>query len=212
MCPYVSPPVPEQNWGINVSREVKRKGFKQSWAPLTKNISNTLSQSGRLVGLRDLKPKRLMEVNPVTTGKTLGSAGAEAFQHDDFQGDVGLNARLGITQNLVLDATVNPDFSQVEADDSRITVNERFAQFFPEKRPFFLEGSEAFHSPMTLVYTRQIVDPSAGAKLTGKIRGVHDGVPGGPGRKPRVLYGGTGQALFNLLRLNGMWASSRRWG
>ena len=63
--PYVSlrfPPTEVQSWGINVSREVKRKGFKQSWAPLTKNVSNTLSQSGHLVGLTDLRPKRLVEV------------------------------------------------------------------------------------------------------------------------------------------------------
>ncbi len=201
--PYVSlrfPPIEDQSWGINVSREVKRKGFKQSWAPLTKNVANTLSQSGHLVGLSDLRPERLVELNPVSTGKRLGRMGQETFQRGEFQGEVGLNARLGITQNLVLDATLNPDFSQVEADDSRVTVNERFPQFYPEKRPFFLEGAEVFQSPMALVYTRQIVDPSAGAKLTGKAGGFTLGYLGALDESPGSLYGGTGKALFNVLR------------
>lgn len=202
--PYVSlrfPPVPVQSWGINVSREVKRKGFKQSWAPLTRNVSNTLSQSGHLRGLENLRPKRLVEVNPVTTGKMLGEAGPEAFQRGSFEAEAGFNARFGITQNLVLDATVNPDFSQVEADDSRITVNERFAQFYPEKRAFFLEGSETFQGPMALVYTRQIVDPSVGAKLTGKVGGFTVGYLGALDESPSSFYGGTGDALFNLFRV-----------
>ena len=82
--------------------------------------------------------------------------------------DAGLNFRLGFT-SYALDATINPDFSQVESDAGQVTVNERFALFFPEKRPFFLEGIELFGSPQTLVYTRRIVDPKAGAKLTGKF-------------------------------------------
>jgi hypothetical protein len=202
--PYVSlrfPPVPSQSWGINVSREVKRKGFKQSWAPLTKDVSNSLSQSGHLVDLQGLTPKRLVEVNPVTTGKRLGQSTGGGFQRERFQGEAGLNARFGITRNLVLDATVNPDFSQVEADDSRVTVNERFPQFYPEKRPFFLDGAEAFQSPMALVYTRQIVDPSAGAKLTGKMGGFTVGYLGALDESPGSLFGQSGEALFNLLRL-----------
>ena len=82
--------------------------------------------------------------------------------------DAGLNLRLGFS-SFAFDATINPDFSQVESDVGQVTVNERFALFFPEKRPFFLEGIELFGSPQTLVYTRRIVDPKAGAKLTGKF-------------------------------------------
>jgi uncharacterized protein DUF5916 len=70
--------------------------------------------------------------------------------------DAGLNLRLGFT-SYALDATLNPDFSQVESDEGQVTVNERFALFFPEKRPFFLEGIELFGTPQTLVYTRRIV-------------------------------------------------------
>src|SRR5512137_872872 len=80
----------------------------------------------------------------------------------------GANLRLVFT-NLSIDATVNPDFSQVETDASQVTVNERFALFYPEKRPFFLEGIELFATPNQLVYTRQIANPIGGGKVTGKV-------------------------------------------
>lgn len=201
--PYVSlrfREVPEQSWGIQVAREVKRRGFKQSWAPLTTEISSTLAQSGRLVGLRDLHPRRLVEVNPVATGIRSGSDATGTFLRDDPEGDFGVNGRVGITQNLVLDATYNPDFSQVEADANRITVNERFALFFPEKRTFFLEGAEIFNTPTNLVYTRRIVDPLAGAKLTGKVGSFNVGYIGAVDESPRSLGDLDGNAVFNLVR------------
>lgn len=202
--PYVSlrfRPVPEQDWGFNVAREVKRRGFKQSWAPLTQNVSSVLAQGGHLVGLKNLQPKRLVELNPVSTGKRLGSDDKGEFQRGSFNGEMGFNARYGITRNVVLDATINPDFSQVEADATRITVNERFALFFPEKRPFFLEGAEAFQTPQQLVYTRRVVDPVAGAKLTGKAGPVTLGYLGALDQSPRSLSDGRGSAAVNLLRL-----------
>ena len=192
---------PVQDWGLQVAREVRRSGFKQAWAPLTKDISSTLAQSGRLRGLRDLQPRRLVEMNPVLTGSRTGTlAESGAFVRSDPTGAFGLNGRVGVTQNLVLDATYNPDFSQVEADANQISVNERFALFFPEKRAFFLEGTEIFNTPARLVYTRQIVDPVAGAKLTGKVGAFTVGYIGAVDESPSSLLGGTGNALFNLVR------------
>jgi hypothetical protein len=202
--PYVSlrfREVAVQDWGFNVTREVKRRGFKQAWAPLTKNVSSTLAQSGHLVGLRDLRSRRLVEINPVATGKRTGQVTSGEFTHDDFDPDLGVNGRLGITQNFVLDATVNPDFSQVEADPNRLTVNERFALFFPEKRTFFLEGAEIFRTPRNLVHTRTIEDPSAGAKLTGKFGAFNVGYLGAVDESPKTLYERDRAAVFNLLRL-----------
>ncbi len=201
--PYVSlrfREVPVQDWGIQVAREVKRKGFKQSWAPLTQEISSTLAQSGRLVGLTDLRPRRLIEVNPVLTGTRTGTDESGTFLRSDPRGAFGMNGRLGVTQNLVLDATYNPDFSQVEADAGQIAVNERFALFFPEKRSFFLEGVEVFNTPQRLVYTRQIVDPVAGAKLTGKVGAFQVGYIGAVDESPSSLGEGAGNAVFNLVR------------
>ncbi len=189
-----------QSWGIQIAREIKRSGFKQSWAPLTQNVSNQLAQSGRLVGLRELHPRRLMEINPVVTGKRVGQLVDDVFQREAFEPEFGVNGRLGITQDFVLDATVNPDFSQVEADANRITVNERFALFFPEKRPFFLEGTEIFRTPRNLVHTRQIADPIGGAKLTGKLGSFNVGYLGALDEAPKTLCGEERSAAFNLVR------------
>ena len=202
--PYVSlrfREVPEQEWGLQVAREVKRRGFKQAWAPITKEITSTLAQNGRLVGLRDIHPERLIELNPVVTGIRVGAEDDGVFQKSDPEGDFGLNARLGVTQNVVLDATYNPDFSQVEADVNRLTINERFALFFPEKRSFFLEGAEIFSTPQRLVYTRRIVDPIAGLRLAGKVGSFNMGLISALDESPSSILGGAGNAAFNLFRV-----------
>lgn len=202
--PYVSLQFedrPEQAWGFNFAREVRRLGYKQSWAPLTANRSSTLEQSGRLTGLRGLAPGTLLELNPVMTGKRTGEETDGVFERGGVEPELGLDARYGVTRNLVLGATINPDFSQVEADADQITVNERFAIFFPEKRPFFLDGTEIFAGPNRLVHTRQVADPAAGAKLTGKVGGLNLGYLGAVDESPRSLDEPRDRALFNLARL-----------
>ena len=202
--PYVSlrfNPVASQNWGVNIAREVRRKGFKQSWAPLTKNIANTLAQSGKFVGLKELEPRRLKEINPVVTGKRIGLREDDVFNRGDFDPEFGMNGRLGITQNLILDATYNPDFSHIEADAFQITVNERFDIFYPEKRPFFLEGTEVFRTPKQLVYTRRILDPVGGAKLTGKVGDFNLGYLGSVDEGRLTLGESENRDIFNFFRL-----------
>lgn len=172
--------VPVQSWGVQVTRRIQRNGYQQSWAPSFASQPNKLLEAGALLELEDLDPGLFMEINPVLTGirsGALNDAGT-GFHHEDPEGALGLNVRYGLTSNVTLDGTVNPDFSQVEADAGQIAVNERFALFFPEKRPFFLEGTEIFGLPKQLVFTRTIADPSAGAKLTGKIGGASIGYLG----------------------------------
>ncbi|GMV07336.1 MAG: hypothetical protein AMXMBFR53_36110 [Gemmatimonadota bacterium] len=165
------PELAEQSWGLQVLRRIARNGFEESWAPVSNNVANKLTQAGKLTGLKDLDAGLFMEINPVLTGKRLGDFddGLQAIQRESPEADFGLNLTYGLTSNLTLDATYNPDFSQVEADAGQISVNERFALFFPEKRPFFLEGTEVFNLPKQLVYTRSIANPIAGAKMTGKM-------------------------------------------
>lgn len=81
---------------------------------------------------------------------------------------VGVSVKYGLTPTVTLDLTLNPDFAQVEADQTVVTANQRFPIFFEEKRPFFLEGIEIFRTPIQAVHTRAIVDPDVAAKLTGK--------------------------------------------
>ena len=193
------PDLDEQSWGLQVIRKISRNGFEESWAPISNNIANRLTQSGKLTGLQGLDAGLFMEINPVVTGKRLGSFDDEvgAFAREDPDGDFGLNLTYGVTSNLTLDATYNPDFSQVEADAGQIAVNERFALFFPEKRPFFLEGTEIFSLPKQLVYTRSIANPIGGAKMTGKMGSWNVGYLGAVDES---LFGGD-DAVANILRV-----------
>ena len=159
-----------QSWGFNVTRVVQRTGYTDTWTDVRRANASFLGQEGALGGLHDLRRGVAVEAQPFVTATADGSrdAGTGSFTREDVNPDAGLNLRLGFT-SYALDATFNPDFSQVESDQGQVTVNERFALFFPEKRPFFLEGIELFGAPQTLVYTRRIVNPKAGAKLTGKF-------------------------------------------
>ncbi len=189
--------LPVQSWGVQVTRRIQRNGYQESWAPSFANQPNKLLEAGRLLELRDLDPGLFMEINPVMTGSLDGALDAnDDFLRGDPNGEFGVNLTYGITSNLTLDGTVNPDFSQVEADAGQIAVNERFALFYPEKRPFFLEGTEIFGLPRQLVFTRTIVDPMTGAKLTGKVGGASLGYLGAVDEA-----GDDGDTYVNLMRL-----------
>ncbi|MDE2753688.1 MAG: DUF5916 domain-containing protein [Gemmatimonadota bacterium] len=166
-----------QDWGLQVERRIARNGYSESWAPVTANVANRMEQFGRLTGLAGLDAGLFLEINPVQTFSQQGVYDAEAgaMQRGGIDGDFGLNLTYGITSNLTLDGTYNPDFSQVEADAGQIRVNERFALFLREKRPFFLEGTEIFRLPQQLVYTRSIINPVGGAKIQGKIGSFNAG-------------------------------------
>ncbi len=193
-----------QDWGLQVERRIARSGYGESWAPVTANTSNQMEQFGSLTGLADLDPGLFLEVNPVQTITRQGTydAAEGALRRGPVTGDFGFNATYGITSNLTLDGTFNPDFSQVEADAGQIAVNERFALFLREKRPFFLEGTEIFQLPRQLVYTRSIVNPVGGAKLTGKVGGYNVGYLGAVDEVADPDGGdGTARPMVNIVRL-----------
>lgn len=195
-----------QAWGIQVVRRIAATGAEETWAPLSRSNPRRLEQAGELQGLRDLKPGRLVEVTPAVVAKREGSLQQDRFRRGAATADAGVTAKVGLTSDLTLDATINPDFSQVEADADQITVNERFAISFPEKRPFFLEGSDLLATFEPLVYTRRMVAPQWGVKVSGKqgpwavaYLGVRDAAPArglvstnAPDPRP---------ALFQVLRL-----------
>jgi hypothetical protein len=156
------------SWGINIERFSQRTGFVDTWPDIRRASASFLAQGGMLTGLHDLRRGVVFEAQPTLTMNAPGERFASGFERGDTEFDVGATARLGFT-NISLDATINPDFSQIEADAGQVTVNERFRLFVNEKRPFFLEGIELFSTPGQLVYTRNIVDPSVGAKVTGKV-------------------------------------------
>ncbi len=163
---------PDQTWGINVLRRVQHSGFQDSWTPAVRANASFLGQSGTLEGIHDLKRGLVLEMTPTATGRLDGSPGIGGW---DYQrgGELGGDVRWGIRQNLTMNGTWNPDFSQVEADVGQVVLNERFALFYPEKRPFFLDGLELFDTPNQLIYTRSIVAPRGGLKLGGKLSGTN---------------------------------------
>ena len=165
------PELEAQDWGLQIQRSIRRTGYAQSWAPLTEDQANRLAQSGKVRGLTDLDPGMFLEINPTLVGSVTGSYDTEldALSYDPANSEMGLNVTYGLTSNLTLDGTINPDFSQIEADAGQIAVNERFALFLPEQRPFFLEGADVFSMPKRLVYTRSIVNPVGAAKISGKV-------------------------------------------
>ena len=157
-----------QDWGIQIVRTVQHSGYEDTWTPAVRANASFLIQSGTLVGLRGMRRGLVMDFTPEFTTRLDGAPTESGY---DYKGDadIGGTLRWGITPNLTAVGTAHPDFSQVEADVGQVTANQRFALFFPEKRPFFLEALEQYDTPNRLIYTRRIAQPVAGAKLTGKI-------------------------------------------
>jgi len=188
-----------QDWGIQIVRLTQHTGYEDTWTPVRRANASFLIQSGTLKNLSGLRRGLVMDVNPEFTSRVNGAPGATTYRYGKADPQLGVNLRWGITQNLSATGTVNPDFSQVEADVGQVTVNERFALFFPEKRPFFLEGLEQFDTPNALIYTRRIGAPVAGAKLTGKVGGT--GVAYIGAVDDNALSATGDHPVFNLLRL-----------
>ena len=160
---------PDQQWGIHVLRRVQHSGFQDSWAPVIRASASFLGQSGSLHGLHDLDRGLVLEVIPSSTARLDGERAENGDWEYDGAASLSGDVRWGMTEQLTLSGTINPDFSQVEADVGQVVLNERFALFFPEKRPFFLDGLELLETPSQLIYTRRIIAPEAGAKIGGKI-------------------------------------------
>lgn len=166
--PYQSADI--QDWGLNVVRIVQATGHSHTWTPARQGTSSFLAQSGTLAGLTNLERGLVLDLTPVVTARAVGAPVQDgAWDYTRDGPEVGGSVRWGITENLTLNGTVNPDFSQVEADAEQLVFDPRSAVFFPEKRPFFLEGSERFRVPNGLIYSRSIVRPEFAAKISGKV-------------------------------------------
>jgi hypothetical protein len=194
-----------QRWGINIVRRVQHSGYEDSWAPAKRAGASFLGQSGALTGLTDLRRGLVLDAIPTVTQRTTGEprlggeGGRAGWRYDGGRPELGGNVRWGITNNLTLNGTANPDFSQVEADAGQVVFDPRSAISFAERRPFFLDGIEQFAVPSNLIYTRAIVQPVAAAKLTGKVAGANVAVLSAVDDKTASLDGA--HPVFNILRL-----------
>lgn len=165
-------PNPDQ-WGLILYRNYPRDRRYQMFTNKLPRDSNCfVCNYGKITGLRGLPGGDHMVLAPYVTARQLGEArggvlGNELVNHQ-VGGEAGLDFKWSPTADMAVDATINPDFSQVESDVAVISTNERFAIFIPEKRPFFLEGIELFSTPIQAVYTRTLTSPRWGGRTTGK--------------------------------------------
>ena len=137
----------DQTWGINFAREIARRREMALWSPFSGEDAAIVSKAGELRGLRNLGTPRRLEVQPYTMGRLRrgpGDAGDPFFEKNDVRSTVGADLKFGVTNDLTLDVTINPDFGQVEADPAQVNLS-AFETFFPEKRPFFIEGAGIFN-------------------------------------------------------------------
>jgi hypothetical protein len=168
-------------WGFHVWRNIDRFNDElDSWVPISRDRPGTMTQAAHLTGLEGISTERTLEVIPSLTlsetGKRVSALPAGSSSPTDpgrilnkpIKFDPGLTLKYGLTPTVTLDMALNPDFAQVEADQTVVTANQRFPIFFEEKRPFFLEGVDIFQTPLQPVHTRAIVDPDVALKLTGK--------------------------------------------
>jgi len=188
-----------QDWRLNIVREVKHSGVEDSWFPARRASATFIGQAGNLVGLSGMHRGLVMDLNPEATGKASGAPTSGGYQYDLGDPQLGGNIRWGVSNNLTLNGTIKPDFSQVESDAGQLAFDPRQALFFPEKRPFFLEGSELFQVPQNLIYTRRIVQPVAAVKLTGTTFGTDIGLLSAVDQKFASATG-TENPLFTILR------------
>lgn len=160
-------------WGILLYRNRPREFRTQMFAgPLPRGENCFICHSHPLHGLAGLPSAGSLVVAPYATGSQRATPRAglgSALDTGSADADGGLDVKWLPTPDLAIDATLNPDFSQVEADVPQISANERQALFFPEKRPFFLEGLDLFSTPIRVVHTRSVADPTWGARATGRL-------------------------------------------
>jgi len=189
-------------WGLTIARNIPRSGEIMIWPSFSRDIPGLLMQSGQIIIRGRVKKGGNLEIMPIST----------ALRREGEKLDVqpGINLKYGVSSDLTLDATLNPDFSHIEADAPQIDVNLRFALRYPEKRPFFLEGMEIFQFPrIEMVYTRRIIDPLLGAKISGKLGrftyGVLSAYDTNPSESLWDVHGGSANtednALFNIVRV-----------
>ena len=192
-------PKQPQDWSLNIVRQVKHSGFEDTWFPARRANATFIGQSGNLVGLSGMHRGLVVDINPEATGKATGAPTASGYSYDTGNPQIGGNVRWGVTDNLNLNGTIKPDFSQVESDAGQLAFDPRQALFFPEKRPFFLEGSELFQVPQGLIYTRRIVQPVVAVKLTGNASGTDIGFLSAVDQK-FASASGDDNPIFNIVR------------
>ena len=206
------PAVRKQEWGLVLIRWIPRNNEQATWPWVTSTINGRLNQGATMLGIEDISPGRDIQLVPygfVRSFRALDTRDPERVElnSEAAEPDAGLDAKYVIKNRFALDVAVNPDFSQIESDEPQVTVNRRFEVFYKERRPFFLENADFFSTPINLFFSRRIVEPLFGLRLTGK-QGPYtigtliadDESPGRAVVPDDPLYGS--RARFGVVRVN----------
>jgi hypothetical protein len=167
------PNTENQTWGIAIGRFIGRNNEWSFWPYVTRRLlPSWAGQFGHLEGIKKVSPGRNLQFIPYgmfSTSRFLDvpATGVPAIRTQN-DGRIGLDAKAVFKDAFTLDVALNPDFSQVESDEPQVTVNQRYEVYFPEKRPLFIENAAFFNTPEQLFFSRRIIDPQFGARLTGK--------------------------------------------
>lgn len=193
-----------QTWGIDVVRIHPREDrVRIGINALDRGRNCYLCQLAEVCGFAGAEPGRALEIVPSLTASRTderNDPGVDPLVAGDPNADLGLNVRWGITPDITANLALNPDFSQIEADVPQLAVNNRFALFFPESRPFFLEGADFFSTPTNVVFTRTVSDPDIGAKLTGRRGDDSFGLFAADDAKTTLLFPGSLESDNDSLR------------
>lgn len=169
------PPEKDQHWLAEFVRNMPRVSrYQMTWTPIDRNNPCLLCQGGTIDGVSKIESSNNIEVLPYVMSAQTGSSSnandpASAFVNGSITARVGAGIKYSPSSSLMIGAVVNPDFSQIESDATQISVNNTFAIFYPEKRPFFLEGADLYSTTAPIFYSRMINDPIASTKLTEKL-------------------------------------------
>jgi hypothetical protein len=160
----------KQIWGVMLGRFIQRNNEFSMWPFISHSKGNQfVGQFADMEMDANISPGRNLQFIPYALGSTSRYLdGSNGYRGAD-EHHMGLDAKMVFKDALTLDATINPDFSQVESDDPKVMVNQRYEVYYAEKRPFFLENSQLFILPETVFFSRRIIDPQYGAKLTGTL-------------------------------------------
>jgi hypothetical protein len=201
------PPKEVHTIGFQAYRVIPRKNEYSSCPPRDISKNTWFDQMAQIIGLEGIDYSKNIEIFPAFTAIQTGNINDDGiFKNKSPDANFGIGLKYGITPNVTLDFTYNPDFSQVEADAGQVDVNLRYELYFPEKRPFFLEGADIFSTENTVFYSRRIIDPLFGAKITGKVGkttfGFLSALDEGPGMKWAMANDSQlgEKALFNIIR------------
>ncbi|MBK7092859.1 MAG: carbohydrate binding family 9 domain-containing protein [bacterium] len=228
------PDRPEQAWKVDFWRNRPRETMKQySWTANDRNEQCWPCQWGTVTGIRDVKPGKGIEILPSFVASQSGSlsrpdGASSRFENTNPEGELALGGKYALTSDITVEATYNPDFSQIEADAAQIDVNSTIALMYPERRPFFQEGSDIFRTLFNSFYTRTINDPIFAAKMTGRtgkttigvLTAYEENTPYLIPLPERSLLFNSGKSTANVVRVShalgndsrlGMILTDRRW-